>query len=113
MSDANSRPSLSSDSGSSRTLEIAHVLFTDIVGYSKLPMEEQERLLMKLQDTVRQTTEFARAQADDQLIRLPTGDGMALVFFANPEAPIHCALELGRSLRGQPALKLRMGIHTS
>src|SRR6266851_835121 len=112
MSDAHSRPSRTSDSGSSRTLEIAHVLFTDIVGYSKLPMEEQEQLLLKLQDTVRQTTEFARAQADDQLIRLPTGDGMALVFFGDAEAPVRCALELGRSLRSQPALKLRMGIHT-
>src|SRR5712692_1173263 len=88
MSDAHSRPSRTSDSGSSRTLEIAHVLFTDIVGYSKLPMEEQEQLLLKLQDTVRQTTEFARAQADDQLIRLPTGDGMALVFFGDAEAPV-------------------------
>src|SRR5216683_6678319 len=112
MSDAHSRPSRTSDSGSSRTLEIAHVLFTDIVGYSKLPMEEQEQLLLKLQDTVRQTTEFARAQADDQLIRLPTGDGMALVFFGDAEAPVRCALELGRSLRSQAALKLRMGIHT-
>src|SRR5713101_3375023 len=112
MSDAHSRPSRTSDSGSSRTLEIAHVLFTDIVGYSKLPMEEQEQLLMKLQDTVRQTTEFAHAQADDQLIRLPTGDGMALVFFGDAEAPVRCALELGRSLRSQAALKLRMGIHT-
>src|SRR5260370_34422822 len=75
-------------------------------------MEEQEQLLLKLQDTVRQTTEFARAQADDQLIRLPTGDGMALVFFGDAEAPVRCALELGRSLRSQAALKLRLGIHT-
>jgi tetratricopeptide (TPR) repeat protein/class 3 adenylate cyclase len=112
VSDSPSRPNPTPDSGSSHTLEIAHVLFTDIVGYSKLPMEEQEQLLMKLQETVRQTPEFARAQADDQLIRLPTGDGMALVFFGDAEAPVRCALELGRSLRSQPALKLRMGIHT-
>src|SRR5216684_3329086 len=113
MSDAHSRPSRTSDSGSSRTLEIAHVLFTDIVGYSKLPMEEQEQLLMKLQDTVRQTTEFAHAQASDQLIRLPTGDGMALVFFGDAEAPVRCALEMGRVLRSQPRLQLRGGINTA
>src|SRR5882762_837080 len=112
MADSPSRPSRTPDSGSSPTLEIAHVLFTDIVGYSKLPMDEQEHLLMQFQDTVRQTAEFIRAQADDQLIRLPTGDGMALVFFGDAEAPVRCAVEIGRSLRHQPALQLRMGIHT-
>jgi tetratricopeptide (TPR) repeat protein len=75
-------------------------------------MDEQEQLLMQFQDIVRQTAEFARAQADDQLIRLPTGDGMALVFFGDAEAPVRCAVEIGRSLRHQPALQLRMGIHT-
>jgi class 3 adenylate cyclase/tetratricopeptide (TPR) repeat protein len=112
MSDSASKPSRTPDSTSSPTLEIAHVLFTDIVGYSKLPMDEQEQLLMQFQDIVRQTVEFARAQADDQLIRLPTGDGMALVFFGDAEAPVRCAVEIGRSLRHQPALQLRMGIHT-
>jgi eukaryotic-like serine/threonine-protein kinase len=111
MSDSPLKPS-PPNPGSSRTLEIAHVLFTDIVGYSKLPMDEQERLLMQLQDAVRQTPEFARAEASEELIRLPTGDGMALVFFRDPEAPVRCALELSRILRGYPEMKLRMGIHS-
>ena len=104
MSDSPSKPT--------RTLEIAHVLFTDIVGYSKLPMDEQEELLMQLQEAVRQTSEFARAEVADELIRLPTGDGMALVFFRDAEAPVRCALELSQALRNHPDLKLRMGIHS-
>jgi tetratricopeptide (TPR) repeat protein/class 3 adenylate cyclase len=104
MSDSPTKPT--------HTLEIAHVLFTDIVGYSKLPMDQQEQLLMQLQEAVRQTSEFARAEAADELIRLPTGDGMALVFFRDAEAPVRCALELSRALRNQPNLKLRMGIHS-
>jgi Tol biopolymer transport system component/class 3 adenylate cyclase len=111
MSDSPLKPSLP-DLGASRTLEIAHVLFTDIVGYSKLPMDEQESLLMQLQDAVRHTPEFARAEASEELIRLPTGDGMALVFFRDPEAPVRCALELSRILRSYPEIKLRMGIHS-
>jgi Tol biopolymer transport system component/class 3 adenylate cyclase len=111
MSDSPLKPS-PPDLGSSRTLEIAHVLFTDIVGYSKLPMDEQESLLMQLQDAVRRTPEFARAEASEELIRLPTGDGMALVFFRDPEAPVRCALELSRILRTYPEIKLRMGIHS-
>jgi class 3 adenylate cyclase len=105
-------PSRISNSVSSRTLEIAHVLFTDIVGYSKLLMDEQEELLMQLQDAVRHTAEFARAEASENLIRLPTGDGMALVFFQDAEAPVRCALGLTRLLRSHPELKLRMGIHS-
>jgi Tol biopolymer transport system component/class 3 adenylate cyclase len=111
MSESPLKPS-PPDHGSSRTLEIAHVLFTDIVGYSKLPMDEQESLLMQLQDAVRHTPEFARAEASEELIRLPTGDGMALVFFRDPEAPVRCALELSRILRTYPEMKLRMGIHS-
>jgi serine/threonine protein kinase len=102
----------SSDSGSSRTLEMAHVLFTDIVAYSRLPMDQQQQALVHLQEAVRSTQEFARAQASDQLIRLPTGDGMALVFLSDVEAPVRCALELHRILRRWPEIKLRMGIHT-
>ena len=102
----------SSDSGSSHTLEMAHVLFTDIVAYSRLPMDQQQQALLHLQEAVRQTHEFARAQAGDQLIRLPTGDGMALVFLGDVEAPVRCALELHRILRRWPEIKLRMGIHT-
>jgi tetratricopeptide (TPR) repeat protein/class 3 adenylate cyclase len=93
------------------SLEMAHVLFLDIVGYSRLPMDEQQRVIHDLQEAVRGTSEFARAQAADQLIRLPTGDGMALVFSHDPEAPVRCALELTKILRAYPDIKLRMGIH--
>jgi tetratricopeptide (TPR) repeat protein/class 3 adenylate cyclase len=92
-------------------LEMAHVLFLDIVGYSRLPMDQQQRVIHDLQDAVRGTSEFTRAQAGDQLIRLPTGDGMALVFFRDPEAPVRCALELTKSLHRHPDIKVRMGIH--
>ncbi len=84
----------------------------DIVAYSALRMDQQQQLLQNLQEAVRSTAAFARAQASDQLIRLPTGDGMALVFFGDPEAPVRCALELGKILRSQPDIKLRMGIHS-
>jgi serine/threonine protein kinase len=100
------------DSSSTRTLEMAHVLFTDIVAYSQLPMDTQEQVLRQLQDIVRGTTEFGRAQAAKQLIILPTGDGMAMVFFGDAEAPARCALELNRVLRQQSGIPLRMGIHT-
>jgi class 3 adenylate cyclase len=108
------RPSDSSKGSSptSRTLEMAHVLFMDIVAYSRMPMDQQEESLRHLQDKVRGTSEFTRAQASNQLIRLPTGDGMALVFFDDPEAPVRCAFELARALRQEVSLQLRMGIHT-
>ncbi len=93
-------------------LEIAHVLFMDIVAYSKLPMDQQRHLLEELQKTVRRTLEFARAKSADKLISLPSGDGMALVFFGDPEAPCRCALEVSQTLRNSPETKLRMGIHT-
>lgn len=99
-------------STSTRTLEMAHVLFTDIVAYSQLPMDTQEQVLRQLQDLVRGTMEFARAQGMGQLISLPTGDGMALVFFGDAEAPARCAFELSRGLRLQSGIQLRMGIHT-
>jgi len=78
-------------------LEMAHVLFMDIVAYSQLPMDEQTRLVGKLQQIVRGTAEFARAQKRHQLLRLPTGDGMALVFFGNAEAPVRCAISVQRA----------------
>jgi eukaryotic-like serine/threonine-protein kinase len=112
MSDSPSTPSRTPDPGAGHTLEIAHVLFTDIVGYSKLPMDEQEQLVMQLQEAVRQTPEFVRAEASEELIRIPTGDGMALVFFRDAEAPVRCALELSQFLRNHSDLRLRMGIHT-
>jgi anti-anti-sigma factor len=95
-----------------RCLEIAHVLFMDVVAYSTLHMDRQQQLLHNLQEAVRSTPTFARAQAEEQLIRLPTGDGMALVFFHDPEAPVRCAVELAKILRDSPDIKLRMGIHT-
>jgi tetratricopeptide (TPR) repeat protein/class 3 adenylate cyclase len=93
-------------------LEMAHVLFMDIVAYSTLPMDEQQGILDELQQAVRGVAAVARAQAEDKLICLPTGDGMALVFFGDPEFPVECALDLGRALRQHPEIKLRMGIHT-
>jgi eukaryotic-like serine/threonine-protein kinase len=84
----------------------------DIVAYSTLHMDRQHQVLHELQEAIRNTSEFARAQAEDQLIRLPTGDGMALVFFHDPEAPVRCALEMAKVLRNHPDIKLRMGIHT-
>jgi len=93
-------------------LEMAHVLFMDIVAYSKLTMEEQRSRLRTLQEVVRTTEEFARAQKKERLLCLPTGDGLALVFFGDPEAPVRCAVELGGALRNHPELKLRMGIHS-
>ncbi len=84
----------------------------DIVGYSRLAMDRQRHFLRDLQKTVSSTSEFVRAQANNQLISLPTGDGMALVFFADAEAPVRCALELSRALRNEPEIKLRMGVHS-
>ena len=95
-----------------RSVEIAHVLFTDIVGYSRLPMDEQGRVLGRLQEIVRGTSEYRRAREADQLITIPTGDGMALVFFGDPEAPALCAVEIGQALGQPPPFGLRMGVHT-
>jgi serine/threonine protein kinase/TolB-like protein len=93
-------------------LEMAHILFMDIAAYSKLPMDLQKRLLEELQKSVRATREFVRAKSYDKLISLPSGDGMALVFFTDPESPCRCALEVSRLIRSHPEIKLRMGIHT-
>lgn len=93
-------------------LETAHVLFMDIVGYTKLMIDEQTQRLRRLQNIVRGTTEFRRAQTNDQLIRLPTGDGMALVFFGDLVAPVRCALEVSRALQEHPEIELRLGVHT-
>jgi class 3 adenylate cyclase len=93
-------------------LEIAHVLFIDIVGYSKLLIDEQKELLQELNDIVRKTDQVREAEAEDKLVRLPTGDGMALVFTNHPEAPVECALEISKALQSHPEIKLRMGIHS-
>jgi len=100
------------DSSDFLPLEIAHVLFMDIVAYSKLPMDQQRHLIDELQKTVRATLEYTRAKSADKLISLPSGDGMALVFFGDPEAPCRCALEVSRTLRSHSETGLRMGIHT-
>src|SRR5437868_11778300 len=93
-------------------LEIAHVLFIDIVGSSKLLTNEQSELLRELNQIVRSTEQFRIAEAAGKLIRLPTGDGMALAFFTSPEAPVRCALEISKALRNNPKLPLRMGVHS-
>src|SRR3984893_2654641 len=93
-------------------LEIAYVLFIDIVGYSKLLIDEQKELLQKLNEIVRQTDQVRAAEAEGKLVRLPTGDGMALVFSNNPEAPVECALDISKALLNHPEIKLRMGIHS-
>src|SRR5437773_3983806 len=93
-------------------LEIAHVLFIDIVGYSKLAVNEQRALIERLNDIVRATDEFQAAETTGRLIKIPTGDGMALVFYHSPEAPVDCALEISRALKDHPELRLRMGVHS-
>jgi TolB-like protein/class 3 adenylate cyclase/Tfp pilus assembly protein PilF len=92
-------------------LEIAYVLFIDIVGYSKLVTHEQRRLLELLNQVVREAEHFRVAEAKSRLITVPTGDGMALVFYNTPEAPVECALEISRAASEHPELKLRMGIN--
>src|SRR5881296_1803521 len=92
-------------------LEIRHVLFIDIVGYSKLLIEEQKERLSQLTAIVLATAQV-RDSSDEQLVRLPTGDGMALVFHHSPEEPAHCALEIAEALLKHPELPVRMGIHS-
>ncbi len=93
-------------------LEIAHVLFIDIVGYSKLSINDQHAAVEELNRIVRASEQFQQAEAADRLIRIPTGDGMVLVFYTNPEAPAQCAVEISRALKEHPRLQLRMGIHS-
>jgi len=93
-------------------LEIGHVLFTDIVGFSKLPTNTQRELVQLLNEIVRNTQQFRTAEAAGKLVRLPTGDGMALAFFTNPDAPVRCAREISRNLQAHPELPLRMGINS-
>jgi TolB-like protein/class 3 adenylate cyclase/Tfp pilus assembly protein PilF len=93
-------------------LEIAHVLFIDIVGYSKLSVNEQHAAVEELNQIVRATEQFQKAEAASRLLKIPTGDGMALVFYTSPEAPAQCAVEISRALKEHPHLQLRMGIHS-
>src|SRR5881628_3309935 len=93
-------------------LEIAHVLFIDIVGYSKLSINDQRAAIDELTQAVRASEQFQNAEAAARLIKIPTGDGMALVFYKSPEEPVKCALEISRALKEYPRLQLRMGVHS-
>src|SRR5438874_12295311 len=93
-------------------LEIAHVLFLDIVGFSKLLINEQRESLQELNQVVRGTAAFQSAEANGQLTRIPTGDGMALVFSTTPAAPVQCALDIAIALKSRHALRVRMGINS-
>ena len=93
-------------------LEVGHILFLDIVGFSRLFVDEQKELVQELNQIVRETYQFQAAEAEGKLTRLPTGDGMVLVFTNDPEAPVECALEISQKLQSRPQLKLRMGIHS-
>jgi TolB-like protein/Tfp pilus assembly protein PilF len=93
-------------------LEIAHVLFIDVVGYSKLLVNEQRELVQQLNQIVRKTPQFRKSEAAGKLIRIPVGDGMALVFFQTPEEPVQCAMEIARALKSHPNIRLRMGVHS-
>src|SRR5436190_11622713 len=93
-------------------LEIAHVLFIDIVGYSKLSINDQRAAIDELNQAVRTSEQFQNAEAAARLIKIPTGDGMALVFYKSPEEPVECALEISRTLKEHPRVQLRMGVHS-
>jgi adenylate cyclase len=107
--EGNPRPT---ESSSDVKFEIGHVLFIDIVGYSKLLINEQSERLETLKKIVRGTEQFRLAEAEGKLLRLPTGDGGALVFRNSPEAPVLCALEISKELKNHPELHVRMGIHS-
>jgi TolB-like protein/tetratricopeptide (TPR) repeat protein len=97
---------------SDQKLEIGHVLTMDVVEYSTLLITEQTRLMAELTSLVKNTERFRRADAEGKLVRIPTGDGMALVFFDDPKAPIECAMEIAAALKSHPEIRLRMGIHS-
>ena len=93
-------------------LAIAHVLFIDIVAYSKLAIDQQKEVVQQLNRYVRDSEQFRRADTAGKLIRMPTGDGVALAFFTSPDAPVRCAIEVSKAVRNSSALQLRMGIHS-
>ena len=101
-----------SESSSDVKFEIGHVLFIDIVGYSQLLINEQRDQIQKLKEIVRGTEQFRIAEAEGKLLRLPTGDGGALVFRTSPEAAVMCAIEISKALKNHPELHIRMGIHS-
>ncbi len=102
----------SADSSSDLQLEIAYILLIDVVGYSKLLVNEQIELLQELKQIVRSSESCHAAEERNELIRVPTGDGMALVFFHSPEEPARCALEISKALQDHPIMRLRMGVHS-
>src|SRR2546430_7934594 len=93
-------------------LEIAHILFIDTVGYSKLSVNDQRALVDELTEIVRKSDQYQKDEAAGRLIKIPAGDGMALVFYTSPEAPAQCAVEISRLLKKHPRLQLRMGVHS-
>jgi class 3 adenylate cyclase len=93
-------------------LEIAHLLLIDVVGYTKLLVNEQIELLQELNRIVRSAECFQAAEKNAKLMRVPTGDGMALLFFRSPEEPVRCALEISKALKNSPKIQVRMGIHS-
>ena len=101
-----------SEHSSDVKFEIGHVLFVDIVGYSKLLINEQSEQIQRLTEIVRGTEQVRLAEAEGKLLRLPTGDGVALVFRNSPEAPVLCALEIAKALKNHPELRVRTGVHS-
>src|SRR5437870_9936433 len=93
-------------------LTTAHVLFMDVVAYSRLLVNEQREVVHQLNQVVRKTAQFRKSDARGKLISIPSGDGMALVFFQSPEEPVQCALEISRALKNHPGMRLRMGAHS-
>src|SRR5215469_15164924 len=93
-------------------LEIAHVLFIDIIAYSKLSVNEQHARIQELNEIVRSSEQFRKAEAANRILKIPTGDGMALVFYKSPEEPAQCAFEISRALKDNQPLQVRMGIHS-
>src|SRR5260370_41585211 len=91
-------------------LEIAHVLFMDVVGYSKLLINEQREIMQQLNQLVRKTAQFQASEANGKLISIPSGDGMARVFFQSLEEPVQCGVDISQLLKNYPRLRLRMGV---
>ena len=103
---------MAEDQKTNLRLEIAHVLFLDIVGYSKLSVNEQHARVDELNEIVRLSEQFQKAEAANRILKIPTGDGMALVFYKSPEEPAQCAFEISRVLKDNQRLHVRMGIHS-
>src|SRR5215469_4976929 len=102
----NPRCSMSAESASDLKFDVGHVLLIDIVGYSKLLINEQREQLRALNEIVRNTAQFRTSDASGTLVRIPTGDGMALIFRDTLEAPVRCALEISQALKTHPEIHL-------